>query len=144
MATTIPAAPPTEGTVRPARKALSAARMALGFVFFWAFLGKRFGLGYSTPSEAAWIHGGSPTRGFLSHVYAGPLQSTLQSWAGSRTVDVLFMLGLLGIGVALILGTRLRVAAVSGVVLMELMWTAAWPPAHVNRTPHGVEQPGRR
>ena len=29
------------------------------------------GLGYATPSAKAWIHGGSPTKGFLSTVLSG-------------------------------------------------------------------------
>ena len=37
------------------------------------------------------------------------------------------MVGLLGIGLALILGIGMRVAAVSGAVLYVLMWTAALP-----------------
>ena len=38
------------------------------------------------------------------------------------------MLGLLGIGVALILGIGMRVAAVAGALLLVLMWTAVLPP----------------
>lgn len=37
------------------------------------------------------------------------------------------MLGLLSIGVAVILGVGLRVAAVSGTAMMALMWAAEWP-----------------
>jgi thiosulfate dehydrogenase (quinone) large subunit len=37
------------------------------------------------------------------------------------------MLGLLGIGLALILGIGLRVAAVSGTLMMLGMWAAEWP-----------------
>lgn len=55
--------------------AQAAARVSLGFVFLWAFLDKTFGLGYATTSAAAWVKGGSPTKGFLSHVSAGPFQS---------------------------------------------------------------------
>jgi thiosulfate dehydrogenase [quinone] large subunit len=40
------------------------------------------------------------------------------------------MLGLFGIGIALMLGILMRVAAVSGGVLMVLMYTAAMPPEH--------------
>jgi thiosulfate dehydrogenase [quinone] large subunit len=107
-------------------------RIALGFVFLWAFLDKTFGLGYSTQSSNAWINGGSPTKGFLSRVDVGPLESTFHSWAGDVWVDWLFMLGLLGIGVALILGIGLHIAALSGTVMMLLMWAAEWPPAKHN------------
>ena len=37
------------------------------------------------------------------------------------------MLGLLGIGVALLFGVALRAAAASGTVMMLLMWAAEWP-----------------
>ncbi|MEV7180134.1 hypothetical protein [Kitasatospora sp. NPDC093679] len=109
--------------------ALAAARVALGFVFLWAFLDKAFGLGYATKSAAAWVNGSSPTKGFLSHVSAGPLQSTFHSWAGQAWADWLFMLGLLGLGLALIGGIGLRIAAASGTLLLAMMWAAEWPPA---------------
>ena len=40
-------------------------RLSLGWVFLWAFLDKLFGFGHETTSKQAWIHGGSPTLGFL-------------------------------------------------------------------------------
>jgi thiosulfate dehydrogenase [quinone] large subunit len=112
-----------------AAKFFAVLRVAVGFVFLWAFLDKTFGLGYATTSAKAWINGGSPTKGFLSGVAAGPLESTFHSWAGDAWADWLFMVGLLGIGLALILGVALRAAAVSGTLMMLLMWLAEWPPA---------------
>ena len=47
-------------------RALAGLRIATGFIFLWAFLDKLFGLGYSTASAKSWIHGGSPTKGYLS------------------------------------------------------------------------------
>jgi thiosulfate dehydrogenase [quinone] large subunit len=81
-------------------RSLAVLRIAAGLVFLWPFADKLFGLGYSTPAAGAWIHGGSPTRGFLS------------------SVDV---------GLALVAGAGLRIAAVSGTALMLLMWAAEWP-----------------
>ena len=112
---------------RVGRVALNLLRLALGVEFLWAFLDKTFGLGYATPDARAWVHGGSPTKGFLSGVDAGPLQSVFNSIAGNPVIDWLFMLALLGIGVALILGVALRIAAASGVVLLLMMWLASWP-----------------
>jgi thiosulfate dehydrogenase [quinone] large subunit len=109
--------------------AVAALRVGTGFMFLWAFLDKTFGWGYSTPSARAWIHGGSPTKGFLSSVSAGPLQSTFHSMAGQGWANWLFMLALLGIGTALMLGVGLRIAAVAGTVLVALMWFAVYPPA---------------
>ena len=112
--------------------ALVGLRLALGFLFFWAFLDKTFGLGYATPSAKAWIHGGSPTKGFLSGANVGPLQGVFRSLAKLEPgMDWLFMIGLLGIGVALLLGVALRPAAASGALLVMMMWFAVWPPATV-------------
>lgn len=109
--------------------ALAGLRVVLGFAFLWAFLDKTFGLGYATRSGKGWIDGGSPTRGFLSHVDVGPMASTLRGWAGAGWADWLFMLGLLGLGVALTFGIGLRLAAIAGTAMMALMWMAEWPPA---------------
>jgi thiosulfate dehydrogenase (quinone) large subunit len=87
-----------------AAKFLAIFRVVLGFEFLWAFLDKTFGLGYATPSARAWINGGSPTKGFLGNVAVGPFESVFHSWAGAAWADWLFMIGLLGVGIALILG----------------------------------------
>jgi thiosulfate dehydrogenase [quinone] large subunit len=122
-------------TAITAREAsIGALRIGAGFIFLWAFLDKTFGLHYSTASSKAWIHGGSPTKGFLSHVSVGPFQSAYHSMAGNAFVDWMFMLALLGIGTALILGVGLRVAAVSGVLLVTMMWFAVYPPARHTAT----------
>ncbi|KPI19051.1 DoxX family protein [Actinobacteria bacterium OK074] len=109
--------------------AFASLRLLTGFVFLWAFLDKTFGFGYATPSGKGWIDGGSPTKGFLSGVAAGPMESTFHSWAGDTWANWLFMLGLLGIGLALVGGIALRFAALAGTAMMALMWIAEWPPA---------------
>lgn len=119
------------GIPTAARRALAVARIAVGFVFLWAFLDKTFGLGYSTSSAKAWINGGSPTSGFLGHVEVGPFRGFFTSLAGSPVVDLLFMLGMLAVGLALILGAGLRLAAVAGTVILLLMWAAEWPLAQL-------------
>ncbi|GLZ36670.1 hypothetical protein [Actinokineospora sp. NBRC 105648] len=108
-------------------RVLAVTRLVMGFVFLWAFLDKAFGLGYATPGAGAWVDGGSPTRGFLSGLDHGPFAATLRSWAGAPVADWLFMLGLLGIAVALLLGVALRPAAVSATLMLLLMWVAEWP-----------------
>jgi thiosulfate dehydrogenase [quinone] large subunit len=120
----------SHGIILPAAlRALASLRIAMGFVFLWAFLDKLFGLGYSTPSASAWIHGGSPTKGFLSHVAAGPLQGVMHSIAGTWWADGLFMAGMLAVGAAAILGIALRPAAAAGTLILALMWLAEFPPA---------------
>jgi thiosulfate dehydrogenase [quinone] large subunit len=117
-----------------AAKGLAVLRIAVGFLFLWAFLDKTFGLHYSTPSAKAWIHGGSPTNGFLKSVAVGPFQSTFHAIAGTWGANWLFMLGLLGIGVALIAGVTVRIAAASGVVMVAFMWLATFPLAQLDST----------
>ncbi|MDB5177872.1 MAG: DoxX family protein [Candidatus Saccharibacteria bacterium] len=105
---------------------LALARILIGIIFLWAFLDKLFGLGFATKPEQAWVNSGSPTTGFLSHVQ-GPFADFFQAMAGSAGADVLFMLGLLGIGVALTLGIAVRIGAISGAVMLLLMWLASFP-----------------
>lgn len=105
-------------------------RIAVGWVFLWAFADKAFGLGHETPAEAAWVDGGSPTEGFLGAVAAGPFQGFYNDLAGAGWVDWLFMAGLLGIGLALTLGVTMRIAAAAGALLLVLMWSAVLPPEH--------------
>jgi len=104
----------------------AAARFGLSFVFLWAFLDKLFGWGKATPSKGSWLNGGSPTTGFLSHA-KGPFGTMFNNMAGFAIYDWLFMAALLGIGAALALGIGLRIAAVSGVLLMVMMWAASLP-----------------
>ena len=108
-------------------RAAAVTRIATGLVFLWAFFDKTFGLHYATASGKGWIDGGSPTKGFLSGVQAGPLRSFFHDIAGKGWTDWLFMLGLLGIGAALVTGVALRATAVAGTALMAMMWAAEWP-----------------
>lgn len=117
------AAKSVEGKVR---YVWAAARLSLASIFLWAFFDKTFGLGYSTPAARAWINGGSPTKGFLANT-KGWFAESFQAIAGNVVVDWLFMMALLGIGLALALGIGMRVAAASGVALMALMYLAAIP-----------------
>jgi len=118
-----------------AARALAVLRVTTGFVFLWAFLDKTFGFGYATPSAKAWVNGGSPTKGFLSSVETGPFQSLFHNLAGTTFADVAFMLGMLGVGLALILGIGLRVAAGAATALMAMMWLAEWPLAKGSSNP---------
>lgn len=114
---------------------LALARISLGLTFLWAFFDKLLGLGFATCRnvetdtvavlcEKAWIHGGSPTTGFLKFATKGPLADFYQSLAGNTFIDVLFMAGLLLIGLALVAGIGMKLATVSGVVLLLMMWSA--------------------
>lgn len=108
------------------RRALALLRIATGFIFLWAFLDKTFGLGYATPAARAWINGGTPSQGFLnSPAVVGPFKPFFAAIA-SPASDVLFMLGMLGIGVAVVLGIGLRVSAIAGSIILVFMYLAEW------------------
>jgi thiosulfate dehydrogenase [quinone] large subunit len=124
----------------PTRRVLAVLRIGFGLTFLWAFLDKMFALGFATGraedgsvdrfGDAAWIHGASPTQGFLAFGADGPFADFYHSIAGAAWADWLFMLGLLGIGLALTLGVGMRLAALSGGLLYVLMWTVVLPPAN--------------
>jgi thiosulfate dehydrogenase [quinone] large subunit len=107
---------------------LGLLRLAMGWLFLWAFLDKLFGFGFSTPRNLAWINGGSPTSGFLKGAVTGPLSGFYHSLAGSSLVDWLFMMGLFFVGICLVLGIFVRFASLIGVTLLSLMYLALIPP----------------
>lgn len=128
-----------------ARKALAVLRLGFGFTFLWAFLDKTFALGFHTGAitneegartgidfmakDAAWLNGGSPTEGFLMYGVPAhnPFKDFFNSMAGDAWADWLFMIGLLGIGLALTLGIGMRIAAATGALLYMLMYAASIP-----------------
>ncbi|MDP3993789.1 MAG: hypothetical protein U1C57_01290 [Candidatus Doudnabacteria bacterium] len=105
-------------------------RIAMGWIFLWAFLDKVLGLGFATTPERSWLAGGSPTSGFLTGAVKGPFAELYHALAGSTVVDWLFMMGLLLIGLGLITGMKLKLACYGGVALMILMYLALVPPAN--------------
>lgn len=127
---------PAASEVTATRKAgwgytlLGVTRLMVGFTFLWAFLDKTFGLGFATPPEGAWLNGGSPTAGFLGGSIEGgnPFAGVWSVFLSINPLtDVLFMLGLLGVGLAFMLGIGTRVAAVSAAAMYTLMYLAAFP-----------------
>lgn len=104
-----------------------ALRLGSGWLFLWAFLDKLFGLGFATARENAWLAGGSPAFGYLNFATSGPFAPLFQSLAGNPVVDWLFMLGLLLLGLALIVGIGVQIAGYSGALLMFLMWLSHLP-----------------
>lgn len=103
-------------------------RFVMAFILLWAFFDKLFGLGFATKSDQAWIRGVSPTFGFLKFGTTGFFAPIFQNLSGSAIIDILFMTGLLLIGVALFLGIGMRIAGISGALLMFLMWLSLFPP----------------
>lgn len=153
MTTTTKVTYQDEIVTRPAaRLTLGIFRIILGFYFVWAFVDKLFGLGFATPAERAWINGGTPAQGFLKGMTGegsetNPFRGLMEfflSWGSFA--DILFMLGLLGIGVAVMLGAGLKIAAVSGTLLMFFMYLAQFPLTQGGTNPifdsHWVESLG--
>ena len=132
---------------------LSLTRIAIGFIFLWSFLDKLLGLGRSTCSvkdEAgwitgvdvmcspdpvtgaggAWINGSHVTEGYL--VYGGnpysPFHEFFVDLGAQRWTDWIFMAGLLGLGLALMLGIGTKIAMITGPLMLVFMYmTQMWP-----------------
>ena len=120
-------------------RALAVLRIAFGITFLWAFLDKTFALGFHTGYDqegnldrfgpAAWINGGSPTEGFLTFGVPAdnPFHGFFTSLAGHAWVDWLFMMGLLGVGVTLLLGVGMRIGTAAGALMYAFMYAAVLP-----------------
>lgn len=126
-------------------RALAVLRIAFGVTFLWAFLDKAFALGFGTGAQlaedgsragvdfmakdAAWFNGGSPTEGFLTFGVPAdnPFHGFFGSLAGQAWVDWLFMAGLLGIGVSLLLGVAMRIGTAAGALMYAFMYAAVLP-----------------
>lgn len=104
-------------------------RFYLSFLLLWAFSDKLLGLGFATVSSKSWLAGVSPTAGFLKFgLEGGTFASTFSSLAGNEVVDCLFMGGLLLVGLSLLLGIGLKIATISGSILMLLLYLSLFPP----------------
>jgi len=112
---------------RPLKTTLAVLRFAVALQFLWAFFDRLFGLGFSTAAENAWIRSGSPTAGFLTVGSTGLLVEFYNLIGGKAVTDWLYMLALLLIGITLLLGIGMKIATISGSVLMFLMWSATLP-----------------
>ena len=133
---------------------LSLTRISIGLVFLWAFFDKLIGLGFHTCRnaetnaiellcDASWLKGGHVTEGYLKSAAgefggepAGAAGQVFKGWGdfaigGFRPLDWVFMLALLGVGVALTLGIGTKIAAWSAVGLLGMMYVA-----HFDNTNH--------
>ena len=138
---------------RPPRRAMwtwVVVRLLVGSAFLWSFLDRLYGLGVPTPAAEGWIDGGSPTASTLWYDLRGPLADPVRAITGARVirgpssferysvvtrlvephawVDWVFMLSMLIIGMALVLGVLTRICAVGGMVWMAVIQavTALW------------------
>ncbi|MFC4336498.1 hypothetical protein [Salininema proteolyticum] len=121
--------PPTEATAEaPAagRRTLALLRIVLSGVFLWAAADHLLGLGRPTPSGQGWVDGQSPTSGYLAGAQ-GTFADLFQGLSGQAWVDVLFVGGMGAVGVALLLGIGMRLAAVGAVCLMGMLYLSSMP-----------------
>ena len=107
--------------------ALSVFRILIGWLFIWGFLDKMFGLGFKTPSGAAWIDGVSPSS-YVSFVTKGIFSDLFNSLAGNAFVDVLMMAGLLILGITIILGIGSKLTTIFAILFFMVMYTICVPP----------------
>ena len=109
-------------------------RIAVGWVFLWAFLDKLLGLGFATAPENAWINGGSPITGFL--MFGTNPESPLASFFAETLVgfgDIMnyVLMGMfLFVGIALVLGIFVRFASLAGITFMLSVWLSQIPLAN--------------
>ena len=99
-------------------------RFVMSFIFLWTFFDKVFGLGFATTTAKAWINGGSPTSGFLGNAVRGPFADFFHGLAGVAVVDLLFMAGLLFVGLTLLLNKYMKLGVLAGSVMLFLMYIA--------------------
>ena len=133
-----PAAPQADTDEVKGGRIWGVLRLSIGWVFLWAFLDKLLALGFASGrnpetgvadrfGDAAWIHGGSPTDGFLKfglHTKE-PFTGFYEGLAGSSIIEWIYMLSMAAIGIALILGIATRLAAGAGIAWMVLFYTAS-------------------
>lgn len=123
-----------------ARRALAVLRIGFGVTFLWAFFDKLLALGFATGKNPetgavdrfgpdAWINEGNPTYGFLSFGVPedNPFRDFFNGIAGDAWTNWLFMIGLAGIGFALLFGVGIRIAGLAGAVMYLLMYAASLP-----------------
>ena len=132
------------------QRVFGVLRLMMGWTFLWAFIDKAFALGFHTgrledgtidffAKDVAWFNGGSPTAGAVGFAVHGPFTDTFHTVTGFQMTqagpqvagwfDVFYMVSMLLIGVALILGIGTRLAAWGGILWLAAFYlgTAIWP-----------------
>jgi thiosulfate dehydrogenase [quinone] large subunit len=113
---------------------LGILRIAIGWLWLWAFLDKLLGLGFATTPDKAWINGNSPITGFLmfgtnpESPFASFFSVELVKYAG--ILDFLLMGMFLFVGIGLIFGIFVRLASLAGIVFMLSIYLASIPLEH--------------
>lgn len=142
--TTMAAGPAAPTRSRAGWILLSITRISLGFYFLWAFLDKLLGLGKGTCAvkddagvvtgtdfmcDGAWINGGRVTFGYLAFGGnpASPFNEFFVKLGDQAWTDWPFMLGLLGVGLALMLGIGSKLGSWAGTAMLVFMYMTQMP-----------------
>lgn len=106
---------------------LAVFRIMVGWIMLWPFFDKLFGLGFQTPNGSGVIDGVSPSS-FVTFVTGGILKDFYDSLAGNQFIDIIFMLGLLVLGITLILGIASKLTTIAITAFMLIMYSLYLPP----------------
>ncbi len=107
---------------------LAIFRILIGWIMFWPFLDKLFGLGYATPAGYGYVDGGSPSS-FVVYVTSGIFKDFYTSIAGNDLIDILLLLGCLILGLTLILGIASKLTSIFTTIFLLIMYSLSIPPA---------------
>jgi thiosulfate dehydrogenase [quinone] large subunit len=84
--------------------------------------------------DAAWINGGRITEGYLGSS-SGPFADFFKDLGTQAWTDWPFMLGLAGIGLALMFGIGTKIAMFTGPLMLAMMYVShSWPGQGGNTT----------
>ena len=109
------------------RYVLAVFRILVGWLLLWGFLDKMFGLGFQTPAGQGMIDGVSPSS-FVIYASGGIFADLFKAMGGNLAVDLLFMAGLLIIGILLIVGMASRITTILTMAFMAVMFLLQVPP----------------
>ena len=108
-----------------ARVVLALARLLVGWIFLWASIDLLFGLGY--PTDDGMVSGGSPVVDRLEAA-RGPVDGMFEWLAGVPAIEWIAVVGLALVGLAVVLGIGLRLAAAGGAIIALAAFLAGLPP----------------
>lgn len=106
---------------------LAVFRILVGWLLLWGFLDKMFGLGFETPPGSGMIDGVSPSSAVV-YVTDGIFKDLFLAMAGNWFIDIIFMLGLLVLGVTMILGIASKLTTIGVSAFLLVMWMLEVPP----------------
>lgn len=103
-------------------------RFMIGFMLFWGFLDKMFGLGFPTEPGSGFIDGGSPTEGFLIYASNGTFGWLFEPMIDiSGFIDIVILVTMFGLGICMILGICKKLSSIGGILMFFIFYLAVYP-----------------